>query len=212
MKRGRQLDAERRRDVDCARTPQRERTPAPRAVGHLALHADAEPVQRRRQLLPEARITVEPRLVAHPEQTEVDVELALRGEQQRMHAGAVADRVEVGRDEALQVRPRLRARDQRPRRVRRCRPPPRSSGGLRARPAQSWHPAPRLQRVERREALRRRRRSQQRLRLVVAFQVLVLGVGVGHDRRRRPATLARPSRQTIVRIAIAVSRLPEKSK
>ena len=53
------------------------------------------------ELRTETGRAVEPRLVdADPQQAEVDVELALRREQQDVHRVAVGERIEVGRDQA----------------------------------------------------------------------------------------------------------------
>src|SRR5947207_15539488 len=128
-----------------------------------------------------------------------------------MHASAVADRVEVGRDEALEVRPRLRARDQHRAAfggVDHARGRPE---GFELVPHAHGIPLP----VSSVSSGTRRCAAAAAVNNALALLWHSRFSSSGSESATTPApaaTLARPSRQSIVRMVMAVSRLPEKSK
>ena len=189
----------------------RHHAPLGGAVDHLGLHADAEPVQRRRELLARAGIGVEPRVVADAEQAEGDVELAVRRQQQGARALAVDHGIEIGRHQRLEERERIRAGDEHRATIGTVDDP-----GARAQELElvDWrHQVPALSIGEGRVG---------RGRGMPAAAVSNARALFRHSRSSSAATesatipapactLAWPLRHTMVRIAIAVSRLPEKS-
>ena len=183
--------------ASCPRTSSRSQPSLRSSIS--AFDPDPVATQRRGELRAVAGVAVEPPARrADAQRAEVDVELALR----RAGAASATPSPSSTRSRSCDTRLCEERRGVGPRHDDHAV----TAGARRSRVLMA------LPCVSEREPPGRAGGGEQRLGLVVALEVLVDRDPSRRRSRRRPTRSRCPSRHTIVRIAIAVSRLPEKSR